>query len=97
MKRPRRIGTGTDVVAVILAVGLTLAVLVFLSAVMRDAFRSTPPGLDDNAAQVLTGALGGIIGLLGGYLGARHANRPPESSRNDETDPAGTNTPDGPD
>lgn len=60
-----------DMVAVILALGTVLALNVIVMAVLWDAIRSNGPGLSENATQVLTGAFGGIIGILGSYLGYR--------------------------
>jgi hypothetical protein len=60
-----------DWVAVILAVGLATAVNAITFAVLYDAIFSKGPGLSDNATQVLTAALGGVIGVLGSYLGLR--------------------------
>jgi hypothetical protein len=42
-----------------------------VAAVLYDAIRSEGPGLSENATQILTGAFGGIIGVLGSYLGYR--------------------------
>ena len=60
-----------DWVAIILAFGLVLAVNFITVAVLYDAIRSEGPGLSENATQILTGAFGGIIGILGSYLGYR--------------------------
>lgn len=60
-----------DWVAIILAFGLCVAVLCFTSAVLWDALHSEDAGLSDNATQVLTMAIAGMIGLIGGYLGAK--------------------------
>lgn len=67
-----------DDVAIILAFGLCVAVGTIAVAVMWDAISHEGPGLTENATQVLTTALAGMIGLLGGYLGGRH--RPAEPS-----------------
>jgi hypothetical protein len=58
-----------DIVAVVLAVGLTLTVNFIAFGVVYDAIRSKGPGLSENATQVLTTAIGGILGLLGGFVG----------------------------
>lgn len=58
-----------DLVAVILALGLVASLFAIVVAVLYDAIASQGPGLSENATQILTGAFGGIIGLLGGYLG----------------------------
>jgi hypothetical protein len=68
---------GRQWVGIILAIGLALAVLCVTVGVLYDAIVSAGPGLSDNATQVLTTAFGGIIGVLGSYIGyeaARKAN-----------------------
>ena len=60
-----------DAVTVILAAGLAVALLIITGAVMYDAVRSDTPGLSENATQILTGWGGGIIGVVGSYLGYR--------------------------
>jgi predicted MFS family arabinose efflux permease len=64
-----------DVVAVVLAVSLGLAVNFLMFAVLWDALRSDTPGLSENATQVIIAAFGGIVGILGGYLGGRAVER----------------------
>jgi hypothetical protein len=70
---------GHTAVAVVLAVGLASAVNFITIAVLWDAVRSAGPGLSENATQVLTTAFGGMIGVLGSYIGYRagaaHADR----------------------
>jgi len=58
-----------DVVAIVLAVGVATALNVIVAAVLYDAIRSEGPGLSENATQILTGWGGGIIGVLGAYVG----------------------------
>ena len=58
-----------DWVAVILALGLSTAVNVVTAGVLYDAIFSKGPGLSENATQILTTAFGGIIGVVGAYLG----------------------------
>lgn len=60
-----------DLVALILATGLALALNVIVGAVLYDAIHSAGPGLSENATQILTGAFGGIVGVLGSYVGYR--------------------------
>jgi sulfite exporter TauE/SafE len=64
-----------DVVAVVLAISLGTAVNLLMFAVLWDALRSDTPGLSENATQVIIAAFGGIVGILGGYLGARAVER----------------------
>lgn len=64
-------GGRRELVALVLAIGLTLALVLIVAAVMYDAVRSDTPGLSENATQILTGWGGGIIGVVGSYLGYR--------------------------
>lgn len=63
--------------ALVLAIGVSLAVIIFTLAILYDALFSRAAGLSENATQVLTGAFGAIIGALAVYLGGRRG-RPPE-------------------
>lgn len=60
-----------DYVAVILAVGVSTAMNIVTIAVLIDALLDDGPGLSENATQILTGAFGGMLGVLGAYLGYR--------------------------
>jgi hypothetical protein len=62
-----------DWAALLLAVAICTAVNLVTIGVLYDAIRSPKPGvaLSDNATQLLQTALGGIIGVLGAYLGFR--------------------------
>lgn len=57
-------------VALTLALSLGIAFNVFTFAVLYDAINGEQ-ALSENAAQVLTGWGGGIIGILGSYIGYR--------------------------
>jgi len=59
------------IVAFALAIALGLAVVIITVGVLYDAIFSEGPGLSDNATQILTAAFGGIIGVLGSYVGFR--------------------------
>lgn len=77
---------GRDAVALVLAIGVAMAVNTITVAVLLDALLSEGPGLSDNATQVLTGAFGGVLGVLAAHLGYRAGvtsaddSRPPASS-----------------
>lgn len=71
--RPNR-----DDVAIILATGLSVAVIAITLAVMWDSIENNRLGLSENSTQVLTAALTGMIGLLGGYIGGQR--RPSDPS-----------------
>jgi heme A synthase len=66
-------------VAIILAAGVSICLIVFTAAVLYDAVFSEGPGLSENATQILTASFSGIIGALAGYLGGwvSHERRPP--------------------
>jgi hypothetical protein len=64
-------GDRRELVALVLAIGLAASLLLIVAAVMYDAVRSDTPGLSENATQILTGWGGGIIGIVGSYLGFR--------------------------
>ena len=66
--------------AVVLACGLVFAVASLTVGVVYDAIASAGPGLSDNATQVLVAAFGGIIGILGTYIGMRVAGRGDETT-----------------
>jgi len=72
---------GKDWVAMTLAVGIATAVNAITVAVLWDAVHSAGPGLSDNATQVMVAAFGGIIGVLGSYIGFRAGA---QSTRDDQ-------------
>lgn len=72
-------------VAAVLAVGLATALnLVTFAALYHALFQPGPDlpfvGLSENATQLLTTAFGGIIGVLGSYLGFRAGERSNEQT-----------------
>lgn len=69
---------GKDWVAVILALGIATGLNCITFAVLYDAIFSDQSGLSENATQILTGAFGGILGVLGSYVGYQAANRSTE-------------------
>ena len=66
---------GKDWVALVLAFALGFAVNTITFAVLWDAIFGDQPGLSENATQILVSVFGGIIGVLGGYLGYRAGER----------------------
>jgi hypothetical protein len=71
---PRRRRTAfrpVDVIALVLAVGLVLiAAEIGLALVINVVKGHNPqPTLGENTTQVLIGVMGGLIGVLGSYLG----------------------------
>jgi hypothetical protein len=84
-----------DWVAVIVAVGLSTALNVITAAVLFYAFYNHNHNLSDNAVQLLTGWGGGMIGIVGAYIGYRaspiitppqhEAGEEPETETGDDT------------
>ena len=62
---------GPDVVALVLACSLGLiSVLILVVTLVQIIDHTTPElTLSENATQILIAAIGGLTGLLGGYLG----------------------------
>ena len=72
--RPPGAGAGgdrRDTAALVLAAGLAAALNVIVFAVLYDAIFSNDSGLSENATQILTGWGGGILGILGSWIGYR--------------------------
>jgi hypothetical protein len=80
MSRP-----GRDWVAIYLAIGIATALNLITFGVLYDAITSEGPGLSSNATQVLVMGFGGIIGVLGSYLGYKVGQQNPISESSDET------------
>jgi hypothetical protein len=62
---------GVDLIALVLAIGLSSAIILILVATMVQIVYNQRPEvtLSENATQVLTSAVGGLSGILGGYIG----------------------------
>lgn len=86
---PASLASGSTV-AVILALALALAFNIFTLAVLYTAVQNDAP-LSENATQVLTGWGGGIIGILGAYIGYRIGF---VANQEDPSDPQATLSPD---
>jgi len=65
-----------DLVALVLAIALGISVVLIMTAVIINVVskRSPTPTLGENATQILTAIIGGLIGVLGGYIGAKVRN-----------------------
>lgn len=87
-------GRYSGIVAIVLAVGFATAINCFTFAVLYDSIHSDQPGLSENATQILTTAFGGIIGVLGGYMGFRAGEQSrQETARAAEAGEADPDTP----
>jgi hypothetical protein len=84
MNRP-----GRDWVAIYLAIGIATALNLITLGVLYDAITSEGPGLSSNATQVLVMGFGGIIGVLGSYLGYKVGQQNPLSESSDEAATSG--------
>lgn len=65
--------------AVILAIGLSaVVILILVATLVQILHNSLVPEiqLSENATTILTGALGALTGLLGGYMGSRGKGPP---------------------
>lgn len=78
--------TSVDIVAAVLAVGLSLTIVLIIVATMVQIVANHPGApqiqLSENATQILIAAIGGVVGVLGGYVG----HRLHEHSTHDERD-----------
>jgi hypothetical protein len=81
--------TGPDVVAVVLAIGLSLvASLILLGTIVQIVHGSPEVTLSENATQVLIASTGGLVGVLGGYMGYRLASPRRDEPRSSTRRPA---------
>ena len=80
-EKPKRQRGTSDVVAIILAVGISTALVVVTVGILwAAAIRlgiDPDSGLSENATQLLTGWGGGIIGVLGSYIGFTFGKKVP--------------------
>jgi hypothetical protein len=84
-----RRGAGGDPVATALAVALGLVIVLITIGVLYDAITDpNQTGLGENSTQVLETAFGGILGILGAYLGFQRgaASRQPGDEPADDDD-----------
>lgn len=80
--------------AVILAIGIATAVNAITFGVLYDAIINPgDAGLSENGTTVLTTAFGGIIGVLGSYVGTLQSRRRDEPTREPEPAPVESEAP----
>jgi sulfite exporter TauE/SafE len=80
-------GPSKDWVVLTLAFGFSTALNIVVFAVLWDALFSKDPGLSENAVQLLTGWGGGVIGVIGAYVGYKAgATHGMEMQEDDGTD-----------
>jgi len=92
--------TGVDIVAIILAIGVSLVLCLIIVGTIVQILHNAPNvpeiQLSENATQILIAGIGGIVGVLGSYIGYRmhnlqsRENRMTEEQRpyNQEQDPS---------
>ena len=73
-----------DLVALVLAVALALAVTLLMVVVLLNVVSHQTPTqtLGENATQVIIAIIGGLIGVLGSYIGARVRHRNGDGGKN---------------
>ena len=69
-----------DRVALVLALGLSITIVLILIGSMIQITRGSFPqvNLSENATQVLIAGTGGLTGLLGAYIGLNRDRKPPD-------------------
>jgi ABC-type nickel/cobalt efflux system permease component RcnA len=87
----RKLSVNVDAVALVLAVSLGLGIVLIMTAVLIQVIDHEPvQTLGENTTQVLTAIIGGLIGVLGGYVGARVQQHKDSSSNDDPDEPRET-------
>jgi hypothetical protein len=89
LRRRRNNLTGADIVAIILACGVSLVLCLIIVGTIVQILHNTPGApeiqLSENATQIIISGMGGIIGVLGGYIGYRmHQNHSREKYMDEE-------------
>jgi hypothetical protein len=77
---------GVDIVAIILAAGFASVVFLILIATIVQITHNERPevSLSENATQILTSTVGGLSGILGGYVGYSLKNRDKDDQGQDK-------------
>jgi hypothetical protein len=84
-------------IGVILASGLVIFLVVFGSAVLYNSLFNDNADISENATQILSTAIGGMIGVLAGFVGGMEVGTLRERLRNATTANTPTATePEGP-
>jgi hypothetical protein len=97
-RRQRSNLTGADIVAIILATGVALVLCLIIVGTIVQILHNAPGvpeiQLSENATQIIISGMGGIIGVLGGYIGYRmHQNHLRENYMTEEQTPPGVDPP----
>lgn len=72
-------------IGVILAAGLITFLVLFGAAVLWNSLFHENADISENATQVLSTAIGGIIGVLAGFVGGMEVGRKQVASRKKQT------------
>ena len=82
----RRRFPASDYVAIILASGVTLAIVILVIGIVWTAVKHgvTASSLTENEVQVLVASFSGIFGILGAYIGYRVSNGHKIQKRSDD-------------
>lgn len=90
-RRRRNRLTGADIVAIILAVGVALVICLIIVGTIVQILHNTPGApqiqLSENATQILIAGIGGMIGVLGGYIGYHMHSNSKENYMDEEQQP----------
>lgn len=91
-RRRRRNLTGADIVAIILAIGVSFVICLVLIGTIVQILHNQPDSpeiqLSENATQILIAGIGGMIGVLGGYIGYHmHSNFTRKDYMSEESKP----------
>lgn len=76
--------TPKDWVAIVLTIGLCTALNILVVSIAYEGLNDGPETISENATQIMTGTFGGIIGILGAYLGYRAASNGEKHDRQEQ-------------
>jgi hypothetical protein len=77
-----------DWVAIIIAVGISVAINILVGGVLYESIvHIDRSGLSENATQILTGWGGGMIGVIGAYIGFQASRQQQQPPRRPDEEP----------